>query len=69
MKSEKVYIFIGEGAGIPGLPHQVTKKEAKIRKVGELLEVAIKKGVYVEKKEEKTKGLAQVKPADNQEKE
>lgn len=52
MKNEKVYEFVGEGAGIPGLPHQVTKEEAKNRKVGELLEIAIKKGVYAEKKSE-----------------
>lgn len=50
MAEEKIYVFIGEGAGIPGLPHEVTKAEAAVRKVGDVLEEALKKGVYAEKK-------------------
>lgn len=57
MKNEKVYVFVGKGAGIPGLPHQVTKKEAENRKVGKLLDIVIERGTYVEKKIAIKKGL------------
>ena len=50
MAKEKVFVFIGEGAGIPGLPHEVTRKEAEIRKAEDILDAALKRGVYVEKK-------------------
>lgn len=52
---EIVYLFKGPGAGVPGLPHQVTMQEAERRGLKKLLEACIKKGLY----EEKVKKLAE----------
>lgn len=48
---ETGYVYVGDGLGIPGLPHYVTREEAK--KLGRLedLEIAIKRGDYEPAKE------------------
>lgn len=48
--SDKVYIYKGDGEGVPGLPHRITFKEAKERGVLEILKSAIAQGLYVEEK-------------------
>jgi len=40
------YIFCGEGLGVPGLPHRVSKSEAQALGVLDLLEGAINNGNY-----------------------
>ena len=40
------YIFNGDGIGIPGLPHEITKDEANAAGVGDILAAAIKAGRY-----------------------
>jgi hypothetical protein len=42
----EMYKFVGKGAGVPGLPHTVSRKEAKRRGVEEILNAAIKNGNY-----------------------
>jgi hypothetical protein len=44
----KRYRFIGEGAGVPGLPHELTDEEARALGVEELLQAALANGNYVE---------------------
>ena len=41
-----VYKFIGNGMGVPGLPHEISDEEAKRLGVGELLAEAIQNGWY-----------------------
>lgn len=40
------YKFVGEGMGIPGLPHEITDEEAERLGVTELLAAAIANGSY-----------------------
>lgn len=40
------YKFIGDGMGVPGLPHEITDDEALELDVVELLEDAISNGNY-----------------------
>lgn len=47
--SNVIYKFIGEGDGVPGLPHEVSETEAAQLGVTGLLKDAIGNGVYVEK--------------------
>lgn len=49
----KVYVYVGDGAGIAGLPHQLSEQEAKDAGVLDLLKEAIKAGKYVEQKPDK----------------
>lgn len=44
----KRYHFIGEGAGVPGLPHELTDEEARGLGVEELLQAALANGNYRE---------------------
>ena len=46
MKSNQVFVYVGDGEGVPGLPHQLTAAEAEAIGVKELLEAAIKNGNY-----------------------
>ena len=46
----KTYKYVGDGAGVPGLPHVVTEDEAKMLGVDELLKQAVSVGVYQEVK-------------------
>lgn len=50
---EKVYKFVGDGAGVPGLPHVITMSEAQALGVADLLREAIKNGNYKAVKETK----------------
>ena len=42
-----IYVYIGGGLGIPGLPHRVTRAEAVKMKSEPQLDAAIQAGVYV----------------------
>lgn len=44
------YKFIGEGAGVPGLPHEISDEEAESLGVTELLKAALENGSYVQDK-------------------
>jgi hypothetical protein len=48
---DKRYHFIGEGAGVPGLPHELTDREALALGVEALLAQALELGTYEEVKE------------------
>lgn len=41
------YKYIGDGAGIPGLPHEITDEEAAARGLTVLLKDAVEAGKYV----------------------
>jgi hypothetical protein len=47
------YVFVGSGAGVPGLPHELTDEEAREPGVKEILRGALKAGTYKEVKPEK----------------
>ncbi len=40
------YQYVGDGAGIIGLPHEISDEEAEQLGVGELLRAAIENGSY-----------------------
>jgi hypothetical protein len=44
---DAVYRFCGEGLGIPGLPHEVTKAQAEKSGLLEVLQRAVELGVYM----------------------
>ena len=44
----KRYRFIGDGAGVPGLPHELTEEDAHKLGVETLLMEALKNGAYEE---------------------
>lgn len=46
VKADQVYVFVGDGEGVPGLPHQVTVSEAEALGVADLLKAAIANGNY-----------------------
>lgn len=46
----KKFQYVGEGLGVPGLPHEVTDEDAKRDGLEALLAEAIKNGSYVEVK-------------------
>ena len=46
-----VYVFVGDGLGVPGLPHEVTQEQAEADGVGTQLAACIAAGMYVEKVE------------------
>lgn len=45
------YKFVGEGMGVPGLPHEITDEQAKADGVDKLLDQAVMLGLYEEVKE------------------
>jgi hypothetical protein len=45
---DKNYVYVGDGLGIPGLPHAITESQAKAAGLWELLKEAIERGYYVE---------------------
>jgi hypothetical protein len=49
--TETVYVYIGDGLGIGGLPHRVTRAEAIQMQAEKELDAAIEAGVYVIEKE------------------
>src|SRR3990167_7087585 len=53
--SDKVYVYIGDGAGIAGLPNIVSEQEAKDAGVLDLLKDAIKAGKYIVKPDKPAK--------------
>ena len=46
MKDSAVYIYVGEGLGVPGLPHRITPAEAEALGCDDLLKAAIENGSY-----------------------
>jgi len=46
-----VYVFVGDGLGVPGLAHEITQEQAEADGVGGLLKDCIEKGVYRERLE------------------
>jgi len=52
-----IYKYVGPGVGIPGLPHEITKAQAKDAGVLEILEAAIANKSYVLAKERKSKPI------------
>lgn len=47
MEEDQVYQFVGEGLGVPGLPHTISLSEAKHAGLLEILQAAIDNGNYV----------------------
>lgn len=45
-----IYKYVGDGMGVPGLPHEISDEEAQALGVVELLNEAVKNGSYVEVK-------------------
>lgn len=45
------YKFVGEGMGVPGLPHEITDEQARADGVEKLLKQAVMLGFYEEVKE------------------
>lgn len=56
----KKYIFVGQGEGVPGLPHEVTDEQAKALGVEEILTDALANGNYKELKAKKESGQGEV---------
>lgn len=56
------YKFVGEGMGIPGLPHEITDEQAKADGVDKLLDQAVTLGLYVEVKEPVKGSKSKVEP-------
>lgn len=44
------FLFVGSGAGVPGLPHELTDDEARELGVEKILDEAVKTGTYKEVK-------------------
>jgi hypothetical protein len=42
------YKYVGDGAGVPGLPHEISDEEAESLGITELLKAAVENGSYVE---------------------
>jgi len=40
------YRYVGDGLGIPGLPHEITDEEAREQGLAELLKAAVENGSY-----------------------
>ncbi len=49
----KKFVYVGDGAGVPGLPHEITDEQAKEQGVIDLLNDAVKNGAYAEVVEKK----------------
>lgn len=43
-----IYKYIGDGAGVPGLPHEISDEEAQGLGVTDLLKAALENGSYAE---------------------
>ena len=41
------YKYIGDGAGVPGLPHEISDEEAQAQGLSDLLMAAVANGSYV----------------------
>ena len=46
---DEIYQYVGEGLGIPGLPHEMTRAQAEQQGVAGLFEACLERGVYVKK--------------------
>lgn len=45
-QSEEVYQYVGDGAGVPGLPHEISALQAREMGLIDLLDAAIENGTY-----------------------
>jgi hypothetical protein len=48
--ANKIFIYTGDGEGLPGLPREVSENEAAERGLTDVLQAAIAAKVFVEKK-------------------
>ena len=46
VEPNRVYCFCGNGQGVPGLPHEVTKSQAEVLGLLEHLSAALQRGDY-----------------------
>jgi hypothetical protein len=46
LKEQTLYVYVGQGLGLPGLPAELTIQEARELQVADILVEAIKAGVY-----------------------
>lgn len=46
VKSNATYVYCGDGLGVPGLPHRVTREEAEARGKLADFEAAVERGDY-----------------------
>lgn len=53
------YKFVGDGMGVPGLPHEISDEEAEQMGVTELLKAALDNGSYEAVSEQKAEGSGQ----------
>ncbi len=44
---DEIYVYVGDGLGIPGLPHRLSRTEAEKQQVLKAFDDAIDAGVYV----------------------
>lgn len=51
LQEQVIYEYCGHGLGLPGLPAELTLQEARELKVSDILEAAIKAGVYQPKEQ------------------
>lgn len=58
------YKFVGDGAGVPGLPHEITDDEAEALGVTELLKAAVENGNYQPADEPKPAARVKAKKAE-----
>ena len=49
------YIYVSDGLGVPGLPHELTDRDAKALGVADILKAALEAGTYQEKKRKPAK--------------
>ena len=49
-RPEEVFVFVGDGLGVPGLPHRITLARALALNLSELLRAAIDNGNYAVEK-------------------
>lgn len=43
---DTVFVFVGDGLGIPGLPHRITQTQADALGLSSVLSEAIRNGIY-----------------------
>ena len=42
------YKYVGDGAGVPGLPHEISDDEAEALHVADILSTAVENGSYIQ---------------------
>jgi hypothetical protein len=49
LRSGQVYVYVGDGLGVPGLAHEISQAQAEAQGVGDTLAACIALGMYVVK--------------------